>query len=172
MNAYIGNYYQVDVGYIKKGANETAPSCIQLPALDARAEPGNEMNEAEEMAAEAERAISCTPECRNDKAYWLARHSTSATTLQARRSTRTHANLKNAPNVAGTRSDVKQGDAIEFDNYATIVFSFNTMPNLADTTHGVHVAVGSNRIRGNVLEGIAKLRPRTSWRKNLTTASQ
>lgn len=48
----------------------------------------------------------------------------------------TCANLKNASNGAGTRSDVKQGDAIEFDNYATIVFSFNTMPNLADTTHG------------------------------------
>lgn len=32
--------------------------------------------ENEEMAEEAEGAISCTPECRNDKAYWLARHST------------------------------------------------------------------------------------------------
>lgn len=48
----------------------------------------------------------------------------------------TCANLKNASNGAGTRSDVKLGDAIEFDNYATIVFSVNTMPKLADTTHG------------------------------------
>lgn len=64
LNAYIGNYYQVVVGYIKKGANEPAPSCIQLPALDARGQgPENE-----EMAEEAEGAISCTPECRNDKA--------------------------------------------------------------------------------------------------------
>lgn len=60
---------------------------------------------------------------------------------------------ENAPNVAGTRSDVKQGDAIEFDNYATIVFSFNTMPNLADTT-GASCGGWSNRIRGNDLEEI------------------
>lgn len=48
----------------------------------------------------------------------------------------TCAQLKNISNGSGTRSDVKGKDPIEFQPYATLLFSFNSFPTCADTTPG------------------------------------